>query len=279
MYISTKELNAKTPDISRKTTSIHFLDDTTIAKQFLLDDIDKIRLYYKKALCYLEIGKKEGLYYPFDILETENGFCGYIEPMIPGTKEKSVMPFVDYYNMNPNQITLQTITNYILSVIDTTEKCHEYGIVNPDLCSDGNVLFNPITQKAYVTDYQDMQVKDIPTDAFSRFYAADPFIPTPKYRQGDLWTPNIDWYIIAIRYLYFATRINLPEAILRKLATLDEFLEMMNLSNTMFGEYLRTVYNLEKENTVEIKDAIIALANEYEISEYVEGEPRYFYKK
>lgn len=277
MKISMQELNEMKPSIVHGNTSIYTLDDSTIAKRFRFRNANKKNNYYKKAQYALQMSEIKRLQRPIDILETERGFCGYIEHIIPGTHEKSLTSFTDYYNLNRHQITLREINDYILQVIGTIRECHANDIVNPDICSEGNVLYNILSKEVYLTDFQGMQVKDISTDDMSDFYVGDPILMSEKYSAHHLWSPNLDWYIIAIRYLYYTTKINLPRAV-KMNVPLEDILKMANLSQTSFGECIRILYDPEKDN-LDFSAAIAELGDEYDISPFVQGRERQFIKK
>ncbi len=156
------------------------------------------------------------------------------------------------------------------------KKSNNNGIVNPDMSTRGNVKYNKSNGSVYFTDYQDMQILDIPTTTISSFIIEDPIIDTPKYYNNGFYTTNIDLYTLTIRFFYYASKIKVPRAI----ATFDikELLEHAGISNTYFGDCMRILYDPKKDN-LNIREAIIQLRNEYELTPFKLGEARKFVKK
>lgn len=277
MKMSMKDLNAMTPDIRGKKVSLYYLNSSLLAKRFLgLSDYEKrmkvARYEYSKTTTGIT-----ALNLPVDILETERGFAAYVEPIIPGTLEGEITTFCDYLNEHRYDITLDEITNYILMVADAVAECHKNKIVNPDMASDGNVLYHKEAGKVYLTDYQDMQVGSIDSPAVSDFIVTDPILRDSKYTQGDRYSPNIDLYTLAIRYFYYTTKLNLPRAAMFQVG-IDEILRGSGIEHTEFAECLRTLYNPNKEN-MDIRGPIEDINKQYVISKFKQGEPRHFIRK
>lgn len=277
MLIPMKELNNMPEDIKGKRASIYFLNDKFLAKRF--NHLTSREKYDKEARYDLskEFTDLEYVSLPYDILETEKGFCGYIEKVIPDYFSGNIEHFGDYANDNKYSLTLEEITDYILKVANMVEACHKHEIIIPDLASDGNVQFNKVTKDVWILDYQDMQVKNIKTSYHSSFIENDPVINLDKYYYNGLWTPNIDLYTLAIRYFYYATKINMPNASLTGHKP-EEYLALVGISDTYFAESLRRLYNPDQDN-LDIRDAIIELNQKYTISTLVKGQARKFIKK
>ena len=278
MLIPMKELNAKIPDLKSERTSIYYLNDSLLIKRFnRLNDIEK-RDKLKRFEYIDTFSQIDGLSLPVDILETEKSFCGYVENILPGFLEGNLTDFSDYYNSNRESMTLEVITSYILKCCDIVAECHKNDIVIPDMASVGNVLFDKVNKMVYFTDYQDMQVKDISTNAQSSFIVIDPVINDSKYQNGSFYSKNIDLYTLAIRYVYYATKINLPAYMHYKYGDLDYLLYQSGLADTYFGECIRVLYNKDKDN-LDIREAIVDLNEKYEISKWEKGKSRVFIKK
>lgn len=277
MLIPMKELNDMTANIEGIRTSIYFLNEYYLVKRF--NRLNSREKWDKEARYNLsrEFNDLENISLPCDILETEKGFCGYIEKVIPDYFSGNLGHFGDYVNDNKYFLTLEEITDYILKVANIIEKCHKHEIVVPDLASDGNVQFNKETKEVWLLDYQDMQVKNIKTSYHSSFIENDPIINFDKYYHDGLWTTNIDLYTLAIRYFYYATKINMPNASLTGHKP-EEYLALVGISDTYFAECLRRLYDLNQDN-LDIRDAIIELNQKYTISPFVPGQARKFIKK
>ncbi len=278
MFIKMQELNQKVPDIKGENSNIYYLSKLYLAKRFLkcYDMKKEYKLQrYEKAKAMSRI---TGLSLPTDILETEKGFCGYIEPVIPGTFSNDLIDFGDFVNENRYNITLEQISSYIIKCLEIVEQCHDNGIVNPDMSTLGNVKYNKSNGEVYYTDYQDMQVSDIPTSVISSFIALDPIMKTPKYYNNNngFYTPNIDLYTLAIRFFYYSSKINVPRAI--NGYNIKQLLEIAGISDTYFGECMRILYDPNKDN-LNIKEAIIELCSEYRLTPFKQGEARKFVRK
>ncbi len=277
MKISMKQLNEMTPDIKGDKVNIYYLNSSYLIKRFLrLNDSEK-RMKLDRFTYARNIGEIERVSLPVDILETEKGFCGYIEKILPGTLEGDLVCFTDYVNQHQHDITLEEITAYILDVCDSVAMCHKHGIINPDMASFGNVKYHLGTKKAYLTDFQDMQVGDITTNAISSFIAFDKTISLPKYHNGDKLTTNLDLYTLAIRYFYYTTKLNIPRASLFNVP-IEEILRGSGIEHTEFAECLKTLYHPSKPNQ-DIRGPIEEINKQFVLSRYTKGEPRSFIRK
>lgn len=279
MFISSDELNRKKPNIEGARTNIYYLNSEILAKRFKNMADRELSMMFKKYNYSKKISDLKGVSLPIDILETEKGFSGYIEKIIPEILNGKMVSFADYVNSHRFTITLDDITSYMLKVCDIVSACHktDNNIVNPDLASEGNVWFNQKTKEVCFTDYQDMQVGDIPSQACSSFIVSDPIINTPKYHKKGLYTPNIDLYTLAIRYFYYATKINVPRTMFYKI-NIEDMLKETGISDTSFANCMRVLYDKHKDN-MDIREAIIELNENYKISRFKQGQPRVFIRK
>lgn len=276
MLVSMKELNSKKADLESKTCKVYYLDDLVL-KRFLHLDNSMKRLLEKKYECSKNIYINR-VSMPIDKLETENGFCGYVEKILPGYMNKELKLYTDYYNENRENILIEDITSYILSCHKIVDDCHKFNIINPDLTSAGNTFFNPKTRDVYFTDYQGMQVDELKTRNISDFIAFDPILSEEKYIKDDLYNKNIDLYSLAIRYFYYISKINIPRVMSFYNLKIDELINMAGIENTSFAECLKILYDKEKDNE-DIKEAITSLSKEYKMSKFVQGEVRRLTKK
>lgn len=276
MLIPMKELNRMSPNYDGKRTSIYFLENGIVLVRFKhLNDSQKRDLFKKYE--YVKDTNIRGLITPYDILETEKGFCGYVEKCVPNIDKKHVYEFQDYVNEYRYSVSLDMITDYFLSCSDIIEEAHKEDIVNPDLCTGQNCYYDFHKKEATFVDFHDMQVKDIESKGYSDFIAIDKVIYSKKYHKGELWTPNIDYYILAIRYFYYATKINLPRVAAMGM-DINEIINMANIKGTKFADVLKILYDQNKDNE-NIKDAIIELNKNYKLSKFVPNTPRTFIKK
>lgn len=272
MFIKMKELNARKADIESSHKKIYYLDDKLLAKRFLhLNQKEKKELQEK--LEYAQGIKIKGVSIPIDKLETEKGFCGYIEEILPGSIDNKLINYTDYYNEHRYDIELSDITSYILECNGIVDECNENDIVNPDMCSEGNVLFNQNTRDVYYTDYQGMQVGNIKTNNISDFIAFDPILNEEKYIKDDLYSKNIDLYTLTIRCFYYMTKINVPRVMNARIFTIEELIKMANIDGTYFADCLRILHDKEKNNE-DIKEALKELNEKYAMSQFISGEVR-----
>lgn len=154
--------------------------------------------------------------------------------------------------------------------------CHEQGIVNPDMASIGNVVYNKRTKLVHFTDYQDMQVRQIPSSVISSFIAFDPVILERKYTIGEMSTPNLDYYTLATRFFNYATRINVSKSI--HTSDINDLLDLAGASKTSFGDCMRVLYDPYKNN-IDIREPILELCRDYELAPFQEGYARRLIKK
>lgn len=277
MLIPMKELNSMKPDINGSRTSIYYLDENILAKRFKnLSDREKRELLKKYQLSKT-FSKINNLSLPIDILETEKGICGYIESIIPGIRDGSITSFVDYFHETNGNFKLEELTDYMLKVNDIVESCHENGIVNPDMSSEGNVWFDTKSKEVFFMDYQGMQVQDISTSAINSFIAFDPVIKLPKYYKKSFYSPNIDLYTMAIRYFYYATKINIPKTMFLG-GNIKELIKEVGISGTEFADCLQVLYDPDKDN-LDIRNAIIDLTKDFELPEIKKGQARRLVRK
>ncbi len=274
MFVPLKEMNKMVPHYDGKRTSVYVLDDGTVLVKFKnLDEFDKKQMLKKYE--YVKGRKIKGVITPNDIFVTEEGFGGYVEDYIENIG--TMMSFQDYFNMYHGNVSLDRITDYFISCADLVTECHKEGIVNPDMCSDNNCLYNFEKKEVSFIDFHDMQVKDVSTTVLAGFIVLDRIIFTSKYREGDFWKDNIDYYILAIRYLYYTTNVNVPMEIALGL-NISDIIEQVNLGGSYFAEVLRILYDHNKEN-LNINEAIMDLNDNYTLSEYREYNHRIFLKK
>ena len=277
MKMPMSALNSMVPNVKGKKVSLYYLNSGLLAKRFLgLSDYEK-----RMKVARYEYGKKTtgitALNLPVDILETERGFSAYVEPIIPGTLEGELTTFCDYLNEHRYDITLDEITNYMLMVANAVDECHKNEIINPDMSSDGNVLYHKSAGKVYLTDYQDMQVGNIESPAISDFIATDSILSCPKYTKGNMHSKNIDLYTLAVRYFYYATKLNIPRASLFGI-NMNELLKGSGIEHTELAECLRRLHDSNKEN-MDIRGPIEDINKQYVISKFRQGEPRHFIRK
>ncbi len=277
MLIPMKELDAKKPDISGERTKIYYLNNNLLAKKFLnLNNFKKQEIFQKYEYAK-NITELEQVSLPIDILETEKGFCGYIENILPGFQNNELILFGNYCNEHKESVTLDEITSYFLKVCEIINKCHKNNIIIPDLASEGNVLFNQTNNKVYLVDYHDMQVNNIPSYVSSSFIDIDPIINSQKYYNRLIYNYNIDFYTLAIRYFYYTTHINIPKARLYKV-DLESILKITQINDTHFANCIRRLYDPNIEN-IDISESIIELNKNYTLSKFKAGEPRIFLKR
>ena len=111
--------------------------------------------------------------------------------------------------------------------------------------------------------------------------AADTQGAAPDYGNNNAYnngayTYNIDLYTLAIRFFYYVTKINVPRASIQY--KIDELLSMADMSNTSFGDCMRTLYN-PNINNIDITTSIKELNEEYELGNFIPGEVRKLVKK
>lgn len=291
MSMNIKELEGKEPDYNGTKVQIYYLDESKLAKIFKLppnaSQKDKKQLPKKLKKIYSfaqSIGEIEHVSLPVDQVLSNNRICGFIENQIPGVKEQETKQFTDYYNAHRYQITIEEITDYFLSLADIVEECHQHQIVIPDLSSTGNVFYNSNTKRVDLVDFHDMQLGNIKTDTISGSIASDPVLMQPKYYRNGIYSPNIDYYTLAIRYFYLITKINIPDSRLVNFYNNDsdndveDYLSATGISETAFGECMRDLYNPTHDNQ-DIREAIQELAQEYDLSPFEIGRPRKLIKK
>ncbi len=277
MLIPMKELDAKKPDINGERTKIYYLNNNLLAKRFLNLNNFKKREIFQKYEYAKNITELNQVSLPIDILETEKGFCGYIENTLPGFQNNELILFGNYCNEHKESVTLDEITSYFLKVCEIINKCHKNNIIIPDLASEGNVLFNQTNNKVYLVDYHDMQVNNIPSYVSSSFINIDPIINSQKYYNRLIYNYNIDFYTLAIRYFYYTTHINMPQAMLYKV-DLESILKITQINDTHFANCIRKLYDPNIEN-IDISESIIELNKNYTLSKFKVGEPRIFLKR
>lgn len=277
MLIPMSELNGMKPDISKEMCSIYFLDNGLLLKRFNrlygMEKFYKFRRYEYAR----DIKGLEAVSLPIDVLETEKGFCGYVEKAKQGVLDGTFCQAADFINENKYTLTLDWVTQYILGLSEVVDKCHEHGIIIPDLASKGNVYFEPNTMEFWLGDFQDMQVKDVAYTGISDFIAKDPVIVTKKYMDCGLCTENIDLYTITVLYLYYATKVNLPRAIGAGYP-LEDIIGMVGLQGSEFADCLRKLYDPNGDN-FDIKNVIVDLNDKYVVSDFKPNQPKQFLKK
>lgn len=265
MILPIKELRGKKPTISGENTDIYYLNNGLLVKRLKKLDLKQSEYLLRKLQYIKTIKNIEGLNLPVDIILTEySQTAGYVERVIPGIVEGTTLNFEDYWKEHFTELTLAEISNYILQVNGIVNKCHQAGIINPDLSSKGNVLYDTISGKVYLTDYHDMQIEDMPSKSLSSNIYFDTILYSRKYRSENLWTKNIDSFIIAMRYLYYTTGYSFQDAKEKgyPAAKYREILEKAGLTNTLYAKYMASLYDNYKDN-LDIEDSIMELEEQY----------------
>lgn len=275
MFLTTKELKEKAPDIKSPNTNIYYLSEKYLIKEFLNQSGHKKHYRLERYRIAKEIGTIRNLPLPIDILETENGFSGYIEPVIPGTISNHLTEFRYVLKKDPNT-SLEAISDYFLKCAEIVAACHREGIINPDMASNGNILYNYKTGEVYFTDYQDMQVRNINTSTISSYNYFDPVIISRKYQQNAIFNENIDLYTLTTLFFYYTTHISLTSSI--RHCDLETMLNISGYQNTPIGECLRVLYDPNRPN-LDIREPIIKTCHNYTLEPYQRGEVRKLIKK
>lgn len=276
MLIPMKELNRMTPNIDNKMSSIYYFEDGSVAIRLKHLDFLQKKEMLKRYEYAKEIGHVDGLELPFDILETEKGFCGFIERNVYKIGGDNLTSFASYYN-DHHELGLNTISEYVLNCAKTTDQATENEIIMTDMPTKGNVLYNPDTGSTYFIDYHDMQVRDIPARGTNELVVADPFLSSPKYLSGDMATKELNNYILATRYFYYCTKVYIFMN-LRNNMTLDEIMDDVGLKNSPLADYMKIVYDHNKHNE-DITPMINEMVKNYELTEFKPHLPRRFIRK
>ncbi len=122
MFIKMNELNQMVPDIKGENSNIYYLSEFYLAKRFLNCYGMQKEHKFQRYQIAKNMKEIDGLSLPIDILETEQGFCGYIEPVIPGTFSNDLIDFGDFVNDNCYNITLEQLSSYIINCLEIVEK-------------------------------------------------------------------------------------------------------------------------------------------------------------
>lgn len=277
MFIDSKTLDSKTPDIKCQNSNIYFLSEYYLIKKFLTNHSNIMKRHLSRYEKAKQMGQIEGLVTPIDILETENGFSGYIEPIIPGTLSNQITQFSEIVNERRHTITIDEIAEYFLKCKKIIDNCNKNGIINPDMCSSGNVLYNKLTKQVSFVDYNDMQVGTICSESYSSFLSSkNPILETKKYFDGEMYTKNLDIYSLTIRAFYYMTKINLPRAI--GSYDINELLKLANMQQTTFGDCVRVLYDPNRNN-LDITEPLNELCKEYKLATFIPGQVRKIAKK
>ena len=110
------------------------------------------------------------------------------------------------------QMLPEVYTKVYRRIENVINDANKEGIVFPDLCSYGNILYNPRTGSLALIDYDGLQVGD----DRSIIYLSDALgnssqYNNPKYKRNGLYTSELDKKSLIIHYFANAFDINLSE--------------------------------------------------------------------
>lgn len=268
MFISKKDLKKK-KRVKKGPYSIVFdLGNDILAKQWINLGDDTIDKLIQKVLLAGEYQMISNLAVPIDILETEDGIVGFLMRRQPG------ISFVDHFNAG-NMLDLDEITDYVYNTEVVVKECNEHDMFFPDLASD-NLLYDPITRKSYIIDYDGAQIKGIRECSLSDFIAPFKVISSRKYLPNGVYDRKIDMFTLAVRYFYYTTKLNISRMSANK-GDIKELINLVGLQRTQFADLLLRAFDYDLSNGY-IGDAIQELKRNYTLSPNVKKEPRIFIK-
>lgn len=139
---------------------------------------------------------------------------------------------------------------YLEKIIDEANK---EGVVFPDLCSEGNVLFNPRGLLGLV-DYDGLQVGDDKSIVYLSSALGDAAqYENSKYKKNGLYTSQLDKKSLIIHYFANAFDLNLSDVgekdpITGSIITVDQKLDSINMKDDEVRDIVRTAFSSEGYN-------------------------------
>ncbi len=208
---------------------------------------------------------------PKDVYYARDGrFKGYSTPGFDGIDIYQYFHTMNFFDqMLPENYT--KIYRRLESVINEANK---EGIVFPDICSEGNVLFNPRMGSIALVDYDGFQIGNDQSIVYLSEALGDKSqYNNPKYRRNGLYTSELDKKSMVIHYFANAFDINLSmvgkkDSITGRIMTVDEEMDKIGISDLEIRDIVKCAFS-DKGNNGSIIEAVSKF--DYENSIFYSG--------
>ncbi|MDD2180969.1 MAG: hypothetical protein PHW32_01215 [Bacilli bacterium] len=191
--------------------------------------------------------------------------------------------FSNFFNKNIQNQTIEVIAKYCYNLEKEVKKCHEKGIIIPDLLTRGNVRYNPDSEKVTLIDYDGFQIENLPTRDISSLIRPyyNSWLFDKKYYNGHLFDSNIDKLSIIIYFLLYTTNINVADQTItkNKIKCVSDILDFVELDDEAMRYKILKLYDMNNDNEYLDKD-LLRISNLYNLEKHDEiSKIRKFVKK
>ena len=223
----------------------------------ILKDDDRIRVvrygnYVSKQYKNLTKERNFALLGKLELKDKLRKIPGFITPFDYEVKDGKVKEiytkYVDYpnfcYDISKDFFSFEVISKCLTNLNKTLREGHKNGVVFLDFISEGNLKYNPETFEVFLIDYEDCQIKDYDSFAWSYKLQNSGFINEKKYRSNKKFTKDADLYLLTIMWFNMCTSLSLE-------FTNTKPSEMLNLTGMEDSKIINKIllcYDLKKEN-------------------------------
>lgn len=200
--------------------------------------------------------------------------------MVNGRVNEMITPYIDkpdfYVSLNHPVYDLKTITLVMENLQNLIKKGNDKGLIFTDLVSEGNLKYDPITNKPYIIDYDGYQVDNIPATSISS-YLRVPQFTTKKYYKNGLYTRNSDLMQLLLRWYSLCTGLNFLRIGIPNVSAAMDFVtfddkDMISHFNKLF---------IDRDNNDDLVGEFFRIYKDYEVVPIMPGMPKFrrFVKK
>ena len=237
-------------------SSVYRLKDGSFLKVFT-DEFIELNERSNGNSLELKILESDKLKLPYYIKKPQeayykrNGmFKAYTSPGVVGIDLYEYFHTMGFFDkMMPENYT--KIYRRLESVINEANK---EGIVFPDICSFGNVLYNPRMGSIALIDYDGFQIGDDRSVVYMSEALGDPSqYNNSKYKKNGLYTSELDKKSLVIHYFANAFDINLSEVGKKNpytgsIITVDQKMDEIEMTDEEVRNVVKTAFSNEGVN-------------------------------
>lgn len=236
-------------------SSVYKLKDGNYLKVFT-DDFVMMNESYNGNALEKKILESEQLRLPYHIKKPSvagydfNGmFKGYVTPGFTGDDLSKYFHELDFFE----QMLPETYTKRLRYLEKIIIDANKEGVVFPDLCSEGNVLYHPRGVLGLI-DYDGLQVGDDKSIVYLSSALGDAKqYENSKYKVGGIYTPQLDRKSMIILYFANAFDLNLSDVgqidpTTGLIITVDDKMDQINMYDEDVRDLVRTAFSSEGYN-------------------------------
>ena len=242
------------------------LVDQTTGKNITTEDIQNKEA---KIMCADQIHNVPEIVLPECAVYRDFGkkmYCGYIMKNIRGVAYTAG----NIARKDEDKLDLHRYAEFYLKLEDAVKRANAEGIIMPDMCSLWNIILASKKGDVRFIDYDGMQVKDNITRDISNVYRIDDkghieeddFYP--KYRQGEIFSDNIDKK--SLLYIYLKTTFNMSPTLIKTLTEngASPLIHYLHIKDTETKNAIAQYWDSDVDNDY-LGNTVMHIADNYDL--------------